>query len=408
MIGLLVASVLVFGGVVVGLVALLMVARKQLVAEGEVTLHLNEGRDVKVAPNQSVLSALSSQGIFLPSACGGKGTCAMCKCQVLEGGGDPLPIEKGQLTLRELKDHVRLGCQVKIKSDLRIEVPHEVFGIKKWTTTVVSNRGVATFIKELVLQLPPGEHLDFEPGGYVQIDVPKYAMSYKDFAIEDKFREDWDKFKLWDLKAANAADDVFRAYSMANYPAEGDIIKLNIRIATPPRGLDVPPGLCSSYVFGLKPGDKVTVSGPYGEFKINRTQREMIYIGGGAGMAPLRSQLFHMFKTEHERNRKISYWYGARSMREIFYDDEFEAIAKEFPNFSFHIALSEPLAEDDWKGPVGFIHKVVYDQYLSKHEAPEDCEYYLCGPPVMLAAVNKMLYDLGVPPDNIRADDFGI
>jgi len=285
-------------------------------------------------------------------------------------------------------------------------VPEEIFGIQKFNAIVRSNDNVATFIKEFVIELQGGE-MDFEPGGYIQIDIPKYKLSFKEFAVEKEYREDWDQFKLWDLNAYNDEEDVYRAYSMANHPAEGNIVMLNVRIATPPRGLDVPPGVASSYIFNLKPGDPVTVSGPYGEFHINRTDREMIYIGGGAGMAPLRSHLFHLFHTEKERNRKVSYWYGARSMREMFYMDQFEEIEKEFDNFSFHLALSNPLPEDNWTGPEGFIHQVLFDEYLKDHEAPEDCEYYICGPPLMLRAVENLLDSLGVPPENIRFDDFG-
>ncbi len=402
------ASLAVFTGVIVGLVALLMIAKRQLVAEGEVTIQINGEKDIKVAPGQSLLSALSSQQIFLPSACGGGGTCAMCKCQVLEGGGDILPTETGMISRRERKENWRLGCQVKVKQDMKIHVPEEIFGIKKWECEVVSNHNVATFIKEFVVRLPPGEHLDFEPGGYIQIDVPRYECTFRDFEIEEEYREDWDKFKLWDTKAYNHEDDVYRAYSMANYPAEGDIVMLNIRIATAPRGMDVPPGVCSSYVFSRKPGDKVVVSGPYGEFKINRaSKREMIYIGGGAGMAPLRSQIYHMFKTEQMRDRKVTYWYGARSLREMFYWEELIEIEKAFDNFQFHLALSDPMPQDAWQGKVGFIHQVLYDHYLKDHEAPEDCEYYICGPPLMLQAVLKMLDELGVPSENIRFDDFG-
>lgn len=401
-------AVAVFTGVILGLVILLTVARKQLVPEGQVQLLINDDpdRSPKVQPGQTLLSALAGEKIFIPSACGGGGTCAMCKCQIFEGGGDVLPTETGQLSLRERKENWRLACQVKVKQDMKIRVPDEVFGVKKFEATVVSNHNVATFIKEFVVRLPEGVNLDFEPGGYIQIDVPKYSISFRDFDIEEKFRGDWDHFKFWDLKTVNDEDGVYRAYSMANHPAEGNIVMLNIRIATPPRGLDVQPGLCSSYIFSLKPGDKVTLSGPYGEFHIQDTDREMIYVGGGAGMAPLRSHLFHLFHTLKTK-RKVSYWYGARSMREIFYEEDFRAIEREFPNFKFHIALSDPQPEDNWDGYVGFIHNVVIDNYLSKHDAPEDCEFYFCGPPLMLAAVQKMCDDFGVPPENVRYDDFG-
>lgn len=399
-------AVVVFTTVIVGLVGVLMVARSQLVAEGEVSVLVNGEKEVRVAPGQSLLSAMASQQIFIPSACGGGGTCAMCKCRVTDGGGDVLPTEIGQLSLRERKEQVRLACQLKVKQDLKIELPEEIFGVKKFRGEVVSNANVATFIKELVVRLPDGMEMDFEPGGYIQIDVPRYSCTFRDFDIDEIYHADWDHFKFWDIKAGNDEDDVFRAYSMANCPAEGNIVMLNIRIATPPRGMDVPPGLCSSYVFNLKPGDKITMSGPYGEFAINETEREMIYVGGGAGMAPLRSQLYHLFNTL-KTGRKVSYWYGARSKREIFYEEEFRAIEREYPNFRFVIALSDPQEGDDWEGPKGFIHNIVIDQYLSKHEAPEDCEFYFCGPPLMLKAVLKMCDDFGVPPENVRFDDFG-
>ena len=399
-------AVSVFTVVILGLVGLLTIAKSQLVAEGSVRVLVNGEKEVEVEPGQSLLSAMASQQIFIPSACGGGGTCAMCKCKVFEGGGDVLPTEVGQLSLRERKDQVRLSCQVKVKQDLKIEVPEEVFGVKKFEGKVISNANVATFIKELVVALPEGVELDFEPGGYIQIDVPIYSCTFRDFDIDEKYHADWDRFKFWDIKAKNDEEGVFRAYSMANYPAEGNIVMLNIRIATAPRGMDVPPGLCSSYVFNLKPGDTITMSGPYGEFAINHTDREMIYVGGGAGMAPLRSQLYELFNTL-KTGRKVSYWYGARSKREIFYEEEFRALERQFPNFRFVVALSDPQEEDEWEGPVGFIHQIVIDQYLSKHEEPEDCEFYFCGPPLMLKAVLKMCDDYGVPPENVRFDDFG-
>jgi Na+-transporting NADH:ubiquinone oxidoreductase subunit F len=335
----------------------------------------------------------------------------MCRCQVLEGGGDVLPTEMNHLSRKEAQEHWRLACQVKVKQDMKIKVPEEIFGIKKWECEVVSNDNVATFIKEFVVRLPPGETLHFESGGYIQIDVPPIEADFKDMVVQERFREDWDKFKLWDLKMKND-EPIFRAYSMANHPAEGNIVMLNIRIATPPWDrakngwMDVKPGICSSYVFTRKPGDKVTISGPYGEFFIKDTDKEMVYIGGGAGMAPLRSHIFHLFHTLKTK-RKVSYWYGGRSTRELFYTDHFRDIESKFPNFSYHIALSEPLPTDNWTGPVGFIHQVVLNEYLSKHPEPEEIEYYLCGPPLMLKAVMKMLDDLGVPPSNIAFDDFG-
>lgn len=400
-------AVTVFTAVIMILVAVLAVAKLKLVAEGEVAILVNGEREFKVEPGQTLLSAMAGQQVFIPSACGGGGTCAMCKCTISDGGGDVLPTEVGHLSLRERKDNVRLACQVKVKEDLAIELPDDVFGVQKFQGKVISNSNVATFIKELVVQLPEGTHLDFEPGGYIQIDVPQYACTFREFEVEKKFHEDWDKFQLWDIAASNDEEGVYRAYSMANYPSEGDIVMLNIRIATPPpRTTDIPPGVCSSYVFNLKPGDEITLSGPYGEFEINPTDREMIYVGGGAGMAPLRSQIFHLFNVL-KTGRRVSYWYGARSKREIFYEEEFRALEREFPNFRFIIALSDPLPEDAWEGPVGFIHNVVIEHYLQDHEAPEDCEFYFCGPPLMLKAVLKMCDDFGVPSENVRFDDFG-
>jgi Na+-transporting NADH:ubiquinone oxidoreductase subunit F len=403
-----IAAVVLFTAVILVLVALLTVAKSQLVPSGHVQILVNDDpdRSPQVSPGQTLLSALASEQIFIPSACGGGGTCAMCKCQVFEGGGDVLPTEVGQLSLKERKTNWRLACQVKVKQPMKVRVPDEVFGVKKFDGTVTSNHNVATFIKELVVGLPEGVNMDFESGGYVQIDVPKYACSFREFDVEEEYHEDWNNFDVWKYNAKNDEDGVYRAYSMANHPAEGNRVMLNIRIATPPRGMNVPPGLCSSYVFNLKPGDKITMSGPYGEFHINETEREMIYVGGGAGMAPLRSHIFHLFHTLRT-GRRVSYWYGARSLREMFYEDEFRAIEKEFPNFSFHIALSDPKPEDNWDGYVGFIHNVVIDNYLTKHEAPEDCEFYFCGPPLMLKAVTKMCYDFGVPSENVRFDDFG-
>ncbi len=409
--GTLLYSIIVFLLIIMLLVIMLLFARDKLSPKGDVTLHINE-RDLVVSPGSNLLTTLSGNGIFLPSACGGGGTCGMCKCQIMEGGGSILPTETGFFTRKEQNNHWRLGCQVKIREDLKIKLPEAVLGIKKWECEVVSNMNVATFIKEFVVKLPEGEVLNFDPGGYIQIDVPKYETSFKDFAIEQEYKSDWDKYKMWDLSIKNTSE-TFRAYSMANYPAEKNLIKLNIRIATPPwdnlkkQFMNVPPGICSSYIFSLKKGDKVMISGPYGEFHIKDTNREMVYIGGGAGMAPLRSHIFHLFHTL-KTSRKVSYWYGARSMREVFYEDEFRAIEKKFPNFKFHLALSEPLPEDNWTGLTGFIHQMLLDNYLSKHEEPEDIEYYFCGPPVMNNAVIRMLDDLGVPQENISFDDFGI
>lgn len=404
-------SIIVFLIIILLLVVMLLIARDKLTPKGDVKVMIND-RELTVSPGSTLLSTLSSSGVFLPSACGGGGTCGMCKCQVIEGGGSILPTETGFFTRKEQQNNWRLGCQVKVREPLKVKVPDAVLGIKKWQCEVVSNRNVATFIKEFVVRLPDGEEMNFEPGGYIQIDVPKYSASFRDFAIEEQFRCDWDKFKVWDFSIKNT-EETFRAYSMANYPAEKNLIKLNIRIATPPwdnvkkQYLKVPPGICSSYIFSRKPGDKVIVSGPYGEFHIKNTDTEMVYIGGGAGMAPLRSHIFHLFHTLKTK-RKVSYWYGARSLREVFYEDEFRAIEKDFPNFTFHLALSAPLPEDKWTGLTGNIHQVLYDNYLSRHDEPEDIEYYFCGPPVMNDAVVKLLDNLGVPAENISFDDFGI
>jgi Na+-transporting NADH:ubiquinone oxidoreductase subunit F len=408
--GIILISIAIFLVIIMSLVVILLYARAKLTPQGEVTLQVND-KQFKVSPGNTLLRTLSQQNIFLPSACGGGGTCAMCKAQVLEGGGSILQTEKGFFTRKEQQDNWRLGCQVKVRSDMKIKIPEAILGIRKWECEVVSNHNVATFIKEFVVKLPEGERLDFLSGGYVQIDVPKIEVDFRDFDVEEEYRDEWDKFRMWDLKMKNT-EETYRAYSMANHPAEGNIVMLNIRIATPPwdksRGafMKVNPGVCSSYIFSRKPGDKVMISGPYGEFHIKDSDRDMVYIGGGAGMAPLRSHIFHLFHTEKTR-RKVSYWYGARSRREIFYEEHFREIEKEFPNFDFHIALSEPLEEDNWTGMTGFIHQVLYDEYLSKLEEPEEIEYYLCGPPMMNDAVLKMLYDLGVPDEMIEFDDFG-
>ncbi len=404
-------SIVVFFTVILTLVSVLLFAKSKLTPSGEVKLTINDEKELTIEPGSTILTTLSENEIYLPSACGGGGTCAMCKCQVLEGGGTILPTEKDFFTRREQQELWRLGCQVKIKEDMKIRVPEEVMGIKKWECEVVSNHNVATFIKEFVVRLPEGEDMDFVSGGYIQIDVPKTEVDFKDIEVEEQFRDEWDQFNMWDLKMKNP-EPAYRAYSMANHPAEGNIIMLNIRIATPPwdraRGafMNVNPGVCSSYIFSRKPGDKVTISGPYGDFFIKESDNEMVYIGGGAGMAPLRSHLFHLFHTE-KTSRKVSYWYGARSLREVFYEDDFRKIEKEFPNFKFNIALSEPKPEDNWTGYTGFIHQVAYDNYLGKHEDPDEIEYYLCGPPMMNDAVLKMLYDLGVPDEMVDLDDFG-
>ena len=404
-------SIAVFLLVMILLVVLLLYAKQKLTPQGDVTLKIND-REMVVSPGSSLLSTMSNNGIFLPSACGGGGTCGLCKCQITEGGGAILPTETGFFTRREQHDSWRLGCQVKVRQDMTIKVPEAVLGIRKWECEVVSNRNVATFIKEFVVKLPEGEDLHFKSGEYIQIDVPKYDVEFgRDIDVEEEYRPDWDKFKMWDLKLKNT-EETYRAYSMANYPAEKNLIILNIRIATPPwdnarkQFMNVPPGICSTFIFSRKPGDKVSISGPYGDFHIKNTDNEMVYIGGGAGMAPLRSHIFHMLKTEKSK-RKISYWYGARSKREIFYEEEFRELEKIFPNFKFNIALSEPLPEDNWTGYKGFIHQVLLDNYLGKLELPEEVEYYLCGPPVMNSAVFRMLDNLGVPPENIAFDDFG-
>ena len=404
-----IASIFVVSLTVLILVVLIGIAEKKLLPQGDAKILIN-GDDEKsptVKPGSSLLSSLASHNVFIPSACGGGGTCSQCKCQVLSGGGDILPTEVSHFSRTEIKDNYRLACQVKVKGDMEVKIPDEIFSIKKWECTVKSNDNVATFIKELVLELPDGEILDFESGGYIQIDVPEYELKYSEFDIENQYREDWDKFKMWDLIAKNDNPEEFRAYSMANHPAEGNIVMLNVRIAhPPPQQWDAPPGIASSYIFNLKPEDKVTISGPYGEFFIKDTNREMVYVGGGAGMAPLRSHLFHLFHTL-KTGRKVSYWYGARSKREMFYDDHFKAIEDKFSNFSYHVALSDPMDEDNWTGYKGFIHQVVLDNYLTNHEDPTEIEYYMCGPPMMNKAVMGMLDDLGVEDEMIDFDDFG-
>ena len=404
-----ITSVIVFSIIILFLVVLLGIAEKKLLPQGDAKILINgdNEKSPSVKPGGSLLSSLSSQNIFIPSACGGGGTCSQCKCQVLKGGGDILPTEVSHFSRSEIKDNFRLACQVKVKGDMEVKIPDEIFNIKKWECTVKSNNNVATFIKELVLELPEGEILDFQSGGYIQIDIPKYEFKYSEFDVEEEYREDWDKFKMWDLLAKNDNPEEFRAYSMANHPAEGNIVMLNVRIAhPPPNKWDAPPGIASSYIFNLKAGDKVTISGPYGEFFIKDTEREMVYIGGGAGMAPLRSHLFHLFHTL-KTGRKVSYWYGARSKREMFYDDHFKSIQEKFPNFKYNVALSDPLPEDNWDGYTGFIHQVVHDNYLSNHDDPTEIEYYMCGPPMMNAACSKMLDDLGVDKEMIDFDDFG-
>ena len=404
-------SVIVFLIAVLIPVAILIIVKKRLTPKGNVKISINDERELEVKPGNSLLQTLAEEQIFLPSACGGKGNCGMCKCQVLEGGGSILPTEKGFFSYKEQLDHWRLGCQVKVREDLKIHINPQIFGIKKWECTVVSNRNVATFIKEFVVKLPEGEHLDFLSGGYIQIDVPKCDVKYSNIVVDEEYRKDWEKFHMFDLVMHNP-EPQFRAYSMANHPAENNIIMLNVRIATPPFDkknggfMKVNPGVCSSYIYSLKPGDKVTISGPYGEFHIKDTQKEIIFIGGGAGMAPMRSHILDLFLTKHTQ-RKASFWYGGRSLRELFYIDDFKKIEAENPNFKFNIALSSPLPEDNWNGYVGNIHEVLFENYLKNHPEPEEIEYYLCGPPMMTQAVLTMLDNLGVPKENILFDDFG-
>ncbi len=424
-----IASVIVFLVLILLLVSILLGAKAKLVPSGPVTISVNGEKDLEVGSGGTLLSTLGQEKLFLPSACGGGGTCIQCKCIVTEGGGTILPTEEPHFTRKEIAQGWRLGCQVKVKEDMKIQIPEEVFGIKKWDATVVRNYNVASFIKEFVVEIP--EEMGYKAGGYIQIEIPRCDVKFEDMDITahpdehpgepDKFKAEWDKFKLWPLQMKNS-ETVERAYSMASYPAEGREIMLNVRVATPPFDrakngwMDVNPGIASSYIFSRKEGDKVVISGPYGEFFINESESEMLYVGGGAGMAPMRSHLYHLFRTL-KTGRKVSYWYGGRSKRELFYTEHFRALERDFPNFKFYLALSEPMEEDNWKvkksiddegdGFVGFIHQVVIDNYLQYHENPEDIEYYFCGPPLMNKAVEKMTEDLGVPPENVRFDDFG-
>jgi len=402
-----VLGVAMFTGVILALTALILVARSKLVATGDISINVNGEKDLKVAPGQKLLNALAAEKIFLSSACGGGGTCAQCVVKVHEGGGDILPTEATHITKREAREGWRLSCQVACKQDMKIEVPEEVFGVKKWSCKVRSNHNVATFIKELVLELPEGEEVPFKAGGFIQIERPAgLDIDFKNFDVEEEYREDWDKFNLWQYRSKED-EETIRAYSMANYPEERGIIMLNVRIATPPPNKpDVPPGKMSSYIFDLKPGDECIISGPFGEFFARDTEKEMVFIGGGAGMAPMRSHIFDQFR-RIKTDRKVTFWYGARSKREMFYEEDFDMIQKENDNFKWHVALSDALPEDNWTGYTGFIHQVLHDEYLSKHPAPEDCEYYLCGPPIMNKCVIDMLVDLGVERDDIMLDDFG-
>ncbi|MFL2604435.1 MAG: NADH:ubiquinone reductase (Na(+)-transporting) subunit F [Flavobacteriaceae bacterium] len=424
-----IASIIVFLTITFLLVGMLLGVKAKLLPSGPVSLKINGDNQVEVTSGSTLLSTLGNNKIFLPSACGGGGTCIQCKCQVLEGGGEILPTETPHFSRKEVAEGWRLGCQVKVKQDMVIQVPEEVFGIKKYQATVVRNWNVASFIKEFVVEIP--EEMDYKAGGYIQIEIPECEVKYKNIDISahpdehpgdpEKFKLEWDKFNLWPLVMKNS-ETVERAYSMASYPAEGKEIMLNVRIATPPfdrnknTWSEVNPGVASSYIFSKKPGDKVTISGPYGEFFINESDSEMLYVGGGAGMAPMRSHLYELFRTL-KTGRKVTFWYGGRSKRELFYIDHFKSLEKDFPNFKFYIALSEPLEEDNWNekssleskgdGFTGFVHQVVIDQYLSNHEAPEDIEVYFCGPPLMNQAVERMADDFGVPPENVRFDDFG-
>jgi Na+-transporting NADH:ubiquinone oxidoreductase subunit F len=426
--GVIIATVVAFLVLTLALVALLLFTKQKLAPSGPVKITINEEKVIEVPSGGTLLSTLGNQKVFLPSACGGGGTCIQCECHVLEGGGEALPTETPHFTRKELKAGARLACQVKVKQDMNIHIPEEVFGIKKWEATVVRNYNVASFIKEFVVEIP--EDMNYKAGGYIQIEIPPCEIKYSDIDITahpeehetpDKFQAEWDKFGLWPLVMKNT-ETVERAYSMASYPAEGREIMLNVRVATPPwdraknQWMQVNPGIASSYIFNCKKGDKVTISGPYGEFFINPSEAEMLYVGGGAGMAPMRSHLYHLFRTL-KTGRKVTYWYGGRSKRELFYIDHFRNLEKDFPNFKFYMALSEPLPEDNWKvkesiddegdGFVGFIHQVVIDNYLNHHETPEDIELYFCGPPLMNQAVQKMGEDFGIPDENIRFDDFG-
>ncbi|MDT3306275.1 NADH:ubiquinone reductase (Na(+)-transporting) subunit F [Shewanella vaxholmensis] len=388
------------------LVIVILIAKKKLVATGEVTISINEDaeKSIQVAAGDKLLGALASQSIFIPSACGGGGTCGQCRVKIKSGGGDILPTEMGHITKKEAKEGCRLACQVSVKTDMELELDEEIFGVKKWQCKVISNDNKATFIKELLLELPEGEDVRFKAGGYIQIEAPAHVVKYADFDIPEKYRGDWDKYGLFDI-VSTVNEEVLRAYSMANYPDEKGRIMLNVRIATPPSA-NVPAGKMSSYIFNLKAGDTVTISGPFGEFFVKETDAEMVFIGGGAGMAPMRSHIFDQLKSK-KTTRKMSFWYGARSTREVFYQADFDALAAENDNFVWHVALSEPLPEDNWTGYTGFIHNVIYENYLKNHKAPEDCEYYMCGPPIMNSSVIKMLESLGVEPENILLDDFG-
>lgn len=399
-------GIVLFTLIIMLLVGVILGARSKLVASGDIEIVINDEKTIHTPAGGKLLGALANANLFVSSACGGGGTCAQCKVKIFEGGGSILPTEESHITKREAAEGDRLSCQVAVKQNMRIQVPEEVFGVKKWECTVRSNDNVATFIKELILELPEGQDVKFRAGGFIQIECPPHSVEYKNFSIGDEYRPDWDRFDLWRYKSV-VKEDVVRAYSMANYPEEKGVILLNVRIASPPpNNDDVPPGIMSSYIFNLKPGDKVTISGPFGEFFAKDTDREMVFIGGGAGMAPMRSHIFDQLG-RIKTKRKITFWYGARSLREMFYTEDFDHLAAEHDNFTWQVALSDPLPEDNWQGYTGFIHTVLYENYLKDHPAPEDCEYYMCGPPMMNAAVIKMLEDLGVERENIMLDDFG-
>ncbi len=399
-------GVVMFTAIVLALVAIILAARAKLVSFGDVTILINDEKEVTASIGGKLLQTLANNGIFLSSACGGGGTCAQCRCKVMSGGGSMISTEQSHFTRRDKKEGYRLSCQVSVKQDMEVEVPEEVFGVKVWDCTVQSNPNVATFIKELTLKLPEGENVDFRAGGYVQLEAPAHTVNYKDFDIDKEYRGDWDQYNLWKF-VSKVDETIIRAYSMANYPEEKGLVKFNIRIASPPPGKDdLPSGQMSSYVFSLNPGDKIRMYGPFGDFFVKDTDAEMVFIGGGAGMAPMRSHIFDQLKRLHSK-RKISFWYGARSMREAFYVEEYNKLQEENKNFEWHLALSEPQPEDGWEGKTGFIHNVLYESYLKDHSTPEDCEFYMCGPPMMNASVIKMLEDLGIEKENILLDDFG-
>ncbi len=399
-------GIIIFTAIVIALVFVIIGAKSKLVAEGDVEILINEEKKIHVPVGSKLLTALADNGLFVSSACGGGGTCGQCKVKIHTGGGEILPTELGHITKREAAEGERLSCQVSVKHDMNIEVEDDVFGVKKWECTVKSNHNVATFIKELVLELPAGEEINYRAGGYIQIECPPHVARYSDFAVEDRFREDWDKFNLWRY-VSEVKEPALRAYSMASYPEEKEIM-LNVRIATPPPGApdNVPPGIMSSYIFSVKPGDKCIISGPYGEFFAKETDAEMVFVGGGAGMAPMRSHIFDQLRRLKSK-RKMTFWYGARSKREMFYVEDFDMLARENDNFEWYVALSDPLPDDNWDGYTGFIHNVLFEEYIKKHPAPEDCEFYMCGPPIMNTSVINMLLENGVEPENIMLDDFG-